>query len=206
MTPDQPPPAATAEPPEVDGRHRDIAEDRLLIRRIARGDRQALSALYDRHAAALSRLGRRFFDAEATVEDVLHDVFVEAWQRAGDYDPGRGTVAAWLAVRMRSRSLDRLRRDRKRVLSDDPARAHAQRQAPTDPTRTPLALGGDAARALSALDDLSDGEKSVVLALYFSDLSSSEAAASLGIPIGTVKSRVRSAMQKLRHKLRVEVR
>src|SRR5712692_6603075 len=83
--------------------------DPELIERIAGGDRQALAALYDRYASSLLGAGMRTLKQRRDAEDVLHDVFVEVWQQAGDYDPMRGSVKAWLFLRMRSRAIDRLR-------------------------------------------------------------------------------------------------
>ncbi len=168
--------------------------DIALLRRIARGDTTALGELYDVHAAGLLRLAQRYFKDPSTAEDVLQDVFMEVWEKAGDYDPERGSVTAWLAVRMRSRCLDRVRKESRR--------AALVRHAAHEPVPTVAApLGGDGQRAKDRLAALNTGERKVVEALFFQDLSSSEAADSLKIPIGTVKSRVRSAMEKLRRVL-----
>jgi RNA polymerase sigma-70 factor (ECF subfamily) len=172
--------------------------DRVLLQRIARGDGQALGQLYDGHARRLAVLAQRFLFDTAAVEDVVHDVFIEVWEHAGDYDPARGSVGAWLTMRLRSRCLDRLRRHQVRRTARDAVRHETAPQAPP----MPLDDGG---RLSAALDVLNDGEKSVVEALFFSDLGSSEAAALLNLPIGTVKSRVRTALDKIRRALRIEV-
>lgn len=75
----------------------------------ARGDRPALARLYDRHAPLLLALGVRLLNDRREAEDVLHDCFVELWRHAGDYDPRRASVKTWIAMRMRSRCIDRLR-------------------------------------------------------------------------------------------------
>ena len=82
-------------------------DDAALCLAMARGDREALAALYDRHAPLLLALGVRMLGSRTEAEDVLHDVFLEAWHHARDFDPGRGTARAWLVTRMRSRCLDR---------------------------------------------------------------------------------------------------
>src|SRR5437879_1266503 len=81
--------------------------DVTLIQGAAAGDRQCLAALYDRYAPALLAIGRRILGDRREAEDLLHDVFLEVWRQAGDYDEARGTVRAWLLMRMRSRALDR---------------------------------------------------------------------------------------------------
>ena len=78
-------------------------DDASLMQAVAAGDRAALATLYDRHAPILLALGSRIVPDRAEVEDVLHDVFLEAWRRAHRYDPRRASVRTWLAVRMRSR-------------------------------------------------------------------------------------------------------
>src|SRR5689334_2088119 len=82
-------------------------EDADLMAALVRGDRAAMAALYDRHASLLMALAVRMLQDRSQAEELLHDVFLEAWHHARDYDPGRGTVRAWLLTRMRSRALDR---------------------------------------------------------------------------------------------------
>src|SRR5882724_11510868 len=84
----------------------DDAEDAALVRAMAAGDRAALATLYDRHAALLLGLALRIVGERRDADDLLHDVFLEAWRTAKDFDPSRGRVRTWLAIRMRSRALD----------------------------------------------------------------------------------------------------
>ncbi|MCC6624686.1 MAG: sigma-70 family RNA polymerase sigma factor [Deltaproteobacteria bacterium] len=183
----------------------DAALDVADLAALARGDREALARLYDRHAPVLMALGVRLVGERREAEDILHDVFVEVWKHAGDYDPERATVKTWLVLRMRSRCLDRLR-----------SAGHARRESLTDREETLLerartdAPGAsamddrvDAGRLRGALADLPEDQRAVIVLGFFDGLSSSEIAEELGIPIGTVKSRVRSAMGKLRQALGV---
>lgn len=181
----------------------DLALDATELAAIARGDRGALGALYDRYAPILMALGVRLLGERREAEDVLHDVFVEVWKHAGEYDPERATVKTWLVLRMRSRCLDRLR-----------SAGHSRRESLTgreevtlERTRTdkPSAVEDrvDAGRLRGVLATLPDDQKAVIVLGFFDGLSSSEIAEELGIPIGTVKSRVRSAMSKLRQALGV---
>src|SRR3954462_8137945 len=84
----------------------DDAEDEVLVVAMAAGDRKALATLYERHAALLLGLALRIVREKREAEDLLHDVFLEAWRSAKDFDPKRGRVRTWLAIRMRSRALD----------------------------------------------------------------------------------------------------
>ena len=159
----------------------------------AEGDAAALGALYDRHAPTLLAIGHRILRNGREAEDLLHDVFVEAWRHAGDYDPARGSVQAWLRLRMRSRALDRVRSprvSRARPLDDA---VQARLAGGEDPERA-----ADGAVLHSALEKLPEEQRKVLLLGYFEGLSCSEIAVRVGVPIGTVKSRVAAAMGKLR--------
>lgn len=172
-------------------------DDASLMQAVAAGDRAALATLYDRHAPILLALGSRIVPDRAEVEDVLHDVFLEAWRRAHRYDPRRASVRTWLAVRMRSRCLDRMksaRVARRRPLESAPERE----QAPDAPAKV------DGARLPAWLATLSEVQREVIVLGYFEGLSCSEMAERLAIPIGTVKSRLASALRKLRAALDTE--
>lgn len=179
---------------------REFEDDITVLRRVARGDQSALGLLYDRHASAMLALGLRILAEAREAEDLLHDVFLEAWRLAGDYDPDRGSVKTWLLVRMRSRCLDRLR-----------SHAYA-RTSPLETMRPESETDADAAdeHAVRSLDGtrvcrllacLPEPQREVLVLGYFRDLSFQEIAAQLGIPLGTVKSRVSAAMGKLRSEL-----
>jgi RNA polymerase sigma-70 factor (ECF subfamily) len=83
-----------------------VLSDEALVRAIATGDTAALAKLYDRHAPLMLGLARRIVGGKPEAEDIVHDVFVEAWRRAADYDVERGSVKAWLLLRTRSRAID----------------------------------------------------------------------------------------------------
>ncbi|MEI9954411.1 MAG: sigma-70 family RNA polymerase sigma factor [Pseudomonadota bacterium] len=169
--------------------------DEALVRAIATGDSQALAALYDRHAPLMLGLARRIVLGKPEAEDIVHDVFVEAWRRAADYDENRGSVKAWLLLRTRSRAID-FRKS-----------AGVARTVPTgdgdwlarlaDP-RANDSEAPDRARLRQLLSGLNDEQREVLLLGYFEGLSSSEIATRVGIPIGTVKSRVAAALSALR--------
>ena len=169
--------------------------DEELLVRIASGDRGALASLYDRWAPPLLALAVRLVRERREAEDLLHDVFVEVWQKSGTYDPARGTVRAWLLVRLRSRALDRVKSAA--VSRAAPLEAAAERARDADPSLAP-----DRARVRAALEALPAPQRAVLELGYFDGLSSSEMAARLDVPVGTVKSRVAAALAKLREKLR----
>ncbi len=169
-------------------------EDAALVRAVAAGDKRSLARLYERYAGQLLALGIRMLGVRSEAEDLLHDVMLEVWKRAGDYDPARGTVRAWICLRMRSRALDRKKSPRvARAVTWDDARA-AQTEAPAmDP-----GLRMERQRVREALSTLSADQRAVVDACYFAGLSTAEAAEKLGCPVGTVKSRLSAARERLR--------
>jgi RNA polymerase sigma-70 factor (ECF subfamily) len=166
--------------------------DTELMAKIARGQQSSLGTLYDRHAGLLLGLLTRILGDSQEAEDLLHEVFLEVWERAADYDPARGTVRAWLVMRARSRALDRLRAlGRTRTL---PAEALPAEAAPGP-------APADVMSVRAALDKLPP-ELRVLLELgYFGGMSSAEIAAHERLAIGTVKSRVARALAELRASL-----
>jgi RNA polymerase sigma-70 factor (ECF subfamily) len=163
---------------------------------MAAGDTNALATLYDTYAPLLKSVAMKILRDEAEVEDLLHDVFVEVWQKAGTYDPARGTVRTWLCLRMRSRALDRTRLSR-RVKSD--VWNDADSAAQVDDT---LSLGRGLGvmqrhRLRRALQVLTNTQRDVISLAYLRGRSCSEIATELKLPIGTVKSRLASARKVL---------
>jgi len=167
--------------------------DVALVAAMADGDRNALARLYDRYAGLLLAVGMRVLGERREAEDLLHDVFLEAWRQAKRYDAARGTVRTWLLLRMRSRCLDRRRKAGfSRNVSAESIDLLEQGQSP-DSSALP-----DHAVVRQALLALSLEQRRVLELGYFEGLSSAEIAAREGIPIGTVKSRVAAALAKLR--------
>jgi RNA polymerase sigma-70 factor (ECF subfamily) len=171
------------------------AEDAALMSAVAGGDRQALARLYDRHAGALLAVGLRMLAERGQAEDLVHDVFLEAWHHAADFDADRGSVRAWLVVRLRSRALDRLASAARRARLDD----EATRQA-TDRAAAP-ASGADSERVRGQVAALTPDLAAVIDLAFFDGLTSTEIAQRLGIPVGTVKSRMARALGALKQRL-----
>jgi RNA polymerase sigma-70 factor, ECF subfamily len=162
---------------------------------MGRGDGGALGVLYDRHAGTLLALAQRIVGRGAEAEDVVHDVFLEAWRHAADYDPTRSSVKSWLLLRARSRSLDVQKSARVSKHANGLDDAWLAELA--DPSRD-SAAGADQVRIRRVLVALPADQREVLLLGYFEGLSSSEMAERIGVPIGTVKSRVAAALSALR--------
>jgi RNA polymerase sigma-70 factor (ECF subfamily) len=169
--------------------------DEELIYAVARGDSVALAELYARQGPRLLTLARRILKGDRDAEDLLHDLFVEVWRFAGDFDPSRGTVRAWLLLRLRCRGIDRLR-----TLKSQHSFGRAEHDEDT-PVSAPQPRLADWSRACSALDQLHPEKRQVVELGYFAGLSAQQIADQLGIPVGTVKSRTAAAIAELRQKL-----
>ncbi len=172
-------------------------DDIALMAAMANGDRAALAALYDRHAPTLLALGLRIVKHRGEAEDLLHDVFLEAWRNAKSYDLNRGRVRTWLVIRMRSRALDVLKSARVSRRTDD-ERVAERVVGDDDPSARP-----DQRRVRAALAEVPPDQRAILELAYFEGLSCSDIATRLTIPIGTVKSRLAAALTKLRNTLGV---
>lgn len=174
-----------------DPRNSEEAEiDAALVLAIAGGDRAALATLYERHSSALLGLAMRIVRERREAEDLLHDVFLEAWRSAKDFDPKRGRVRTWLAIRMRSRALDQMKSAR---VSRNAGDAGLEVLVDDREVASP-----DHARVRAALAELGPEQRKVLELAYFEGLSCSEIAERVAIPIGTVKSRVAAGLDRLR--------
>jgi len=178
--------------------------DRALVERMAAGDERALGELYDRHGRTTYSLAVAIVRERADAEEVVADAFGQAWRTAEQFDPGRGTVGAWLATITRTRALDLVRAQGRR------ARALARAAQEDDGgVAAPLGRAGDApdrgverqeARRLveRSLAELPEPQRRVIELAYFGGLTQTEIAAELREPLGTVKTRMRAGMEKLR--------
>lgn len=174
---------AAASPP-------DDAEDEVLVAAMAAGDRAALATLYERHASLLLGLALRIVRERREAEDLLHDVFLEAWRTASDFDPKRGRVRTWLAIRMRSRALDLQKSARVSRNTGDGGLELLIDEAE--------AASPDHGRVRRALAELGSDQRRVLELAYFEGLSCTEIAERVAIPVGTVKSRLAAGLDRLR--------
>ncbi len=168
----------------------DAEVDAALVAAMANGDRAALASLYERHASLLLGLAIRIVRDRREAEDLLHDVFLEAWRSAKDFDPKRGRVRTWLAIRMRSRALDLQKSAR---VSRNAGDSGLDLLVDTGETNNP-----DCARVRAALASLGDDQRKVLELAYFEGLSCTEIAERISIPVGTVKSRIAAGLERLR--------
>ena len=166
--------------------------DAELMRRAATGDVQAFAAMYDRHASAALALLRRMLGLGSEAQDLLHDVFLEAWQDIREYDPTRGSARTWLLVRARSRALDRLQRRAREQRSRSAWLAPPQAPAHAAAERTDQRVALRA--ALAALDV---HVRATLELTYFEGLTADEIAAHMQVPAGTVKSRLARGLSQL---------
>jgi RNA polymerase sigma-70 factor (ECF subfamily) len=179
--------------PHIDAASDDASIDAELVASIARGDRGALASLYDRHSGLLLGLAMRIVRDRREAEDLLHDVFLEAWRSAKDFDPKRGRVRTWLAIRMRSRALDLQKSAR---VSRNAGDAGLDLLVDDNQHASP-----DHARVRAALADLGADQRRVLELAYFEGLSCTEIAERISIPVGTVKSRIAAGLDRLRNGL-----
>lgn len=163
--------------------------------RVAAHDRAALRDVYDRTAAKLFGVCLRIFPQVADAEDALQDAFVAIWQRAGSFDPARGSPVTWLVTVTRNRAIDRLRANgRPHAPLDFADEVVAER----DDAEATLIAGDERARLLLCLDALSTGEAAMIRTAFFEGSTYVELAERSGNPLATVKSRIRRALIKLR--------
>ena len=172
------------------------ALDSELLHAVARGDEAALASLYDRYRLILFGLILRILHSRPEAEDILQDVFIQVWKTAGNYDESRGRPFTWLVTLARSRAIDRLR-----------ALGSRQRVADESVQAAPESVSDAATDALqseqrgvvrAALRELPAEQREALVLAYFEGLTQTEIAARLNAPLGTVKTRMRSGMIKLR--------
>ncbi len=175
----------------------DRNEDRQLLAAVAAGDREALGTLYDRFATDMLALAQRMLGGPREAEDLVHDVFLEAWHRAAHYDAARGSVRTWLMLRVRSRALDRLRGAKRATWAVLDENALHDRASNEDDNR---ARARDQRTLQGVLLDLPGDQRTVLELGYFAGYSCAEIATQLSIPLGTVKSRMSRAIIALRER------
>lgn len=173
-----------------------------LIRRVAEGDQSALTMLYDMTNRLAFGLILRIVNDRSTAEEVLLDVYTQVWRQAATYDVKRGAPIAWLLTISRSRAIDRVRASKFDLHNREPLEAIGEVRATSGSPEDESVLSERQRLVRSALDSLSPEQREVIELAYFSGLSHSEIALKLGQPLGTVKTRTRLGMMKLRDALK----
>jgi RNA polymerase sigma-70 factor (ECF subfamily) len=169
-----------------------------LVRATAAGDREAFGRLYDRFSGLVFTVAVRLLRSRADAEDLLQEVFLQVWRQAESYDETRGTPEAWVLTIARSRGIDKLRSIRRRGETMQPIE--------TEPGGGPelasveSGAAGAEARVVAgrALGGLPAAQREVLELAYFEGLTQTEIAVRLGQPLGTVKTRMRSGLERLR--------
>jgi RNA polymerase sigma-70 factor, ECF subfamily len=174
-----------------------------LVAGAASGREAALHALYERAHRMVFTLAVRITGSRESAEEITLDVFHDVWRRAAQYHPSNGTVLGWIMNQARSRSIDRLRFEGRQKRVDPYAGSEPDRVETLDPREVlQLKQQGEAVRTALAL--LSPGERRAVEAAFFAGLTHAEIAVQLEEPLGTVKTRIRSGLKKLREALDLE--
>jgi RNA polymerase sigma-70 factor, ECF subfamily len=168
-----------------------------LLQQMASGDGDAFRRFYDRYASLVFTFALRLLGARSDAEDLLQEVFLQVWRQAQSYSPERGSPEAWLITMTRSRAIDKLRSLRRRDISplspDQPPRLEGGTPVvpPTQASEAKLTVQG-------VLTKLPEAQRTVLELAYFDGLTQSEIAARLGEPLGTVKTRIRVGLERLR--------
>lgn len=179
-------------------------EDASLLRRMAEGDERALGEVFDRHSGQVYGLCLRVLRVQADAEDVMQEIFLELWRRPERYDAGRGSLRLYLSQLARSRSIDRLRQHRRRAEVLREANGELEMRTAAVSPRAPdaaAAASEQSREVCAALQSLPEPQRTALILSYFEGLTYSEIAERSGEPIGTIKTRVRRALLRLRQPL-----
>jgi RNA polymerase sigma-70 factor, ECF subfamily len=170
--------------------------DWSLINRVVNRDETALAVLYDRYAGLVCATLNRILRDSAATEEVLQDIFLQIWRNAANFDPSRGSLPGFLIVAARNRAISRLRR------SSPETREVIETDVVMFPNlESEIARKEMMVRVQAALNELPSEQKKTVELAYFEGLTHSEIAERTGDPLGTVKTRLRSAVEVLKKKL-----
>ena len=172
-----------------------------LVTRLAARDMDAAAELYDRHAAQIYALARRIVRNDGDAEDVVQEVFSQAWRTADRYESRRGSVLGWLLMMTRTRAIDKIRAKHSRPDVDGVALPDSI-QAIDVPAPDRLVAAEEAGRVRDALLSLPDPQRTALELAYYEGLTQSEIADRLAEPLGTIKTRMRTALSVLRTRLR----
>jgi RNA polymerase sigma-70 factor (ECF subfamily) len=182
----------------------DSADELRLVERLRAQDQTALDTLYERYSKVVYAIALRIIGQAADAEDVVVDSFWQVWQQAASYDASRGQLRTWIVTIARSRALDRLRALRRSPLADAEEVDVAGREivADDDPEQAAW-LAQQSSIVRTALASLPREQREALELAYYHGLSQSEVAERLGEPLGTIKTRIRLGMMKLREQLQV---
>ena len=172
-----------------------------LLAKVAQGDEDALGALYDRTSSQVYGLALRILDDPAMAEEVTLDVFMQVWKKASQFDQSRGKAIVWLAVLTRSRAIDRLRANPAAMAGQETLDVVKEIRDPSNDPELSTFESEQRNLVQRALGSLSPEQRQAIELAYFGGYSQSEIAKKVGEPLGTVKTRIRLGMIKLRNYL-----
>lgn len=172
--------------------------DAALVKQMTAGDEGALSVIYDRYSAMLFGMLMRVLNNKQTAEEVLQDLFLQLWRRGDKFDPARGSLPAWLLVIGRNRAISRLRGRPSLEVLEETDGLYANTLASTANIEDEASRMELMETLKTALAQLPAEQRQAVELAYFEGMTQSEIAAKTGSPLGTVKTRMRSAMQVLK--------
>ncbi len=172
--------------------------DEQVVERLVAGESWAMAVLYDRYARLVFSLALRILNDRGASEEVVQEVFVKVWRRAGDYDPGRGKFSSWLGGIAHHHAIDELRRRRARPAAADDESAVADVAADGPLPFEAAVQSIEQQRIFHALECIPVEQRRPIELAYFEGYTQQEIAEKLGEPLGTIKTRMRLGMIKLR--------
>lgn len=179
----------------------EAALDAALVRRVIQGDHAALGQLYDRHGARVYAIALAILNDVGRAEDVTQDVFMTLWTQPDRYDPAVGRFAPWFYRVARNRAIDVFRQRRREIMPDEPAIFDLMIGPSGESPADDAVQNSEAARVRAALRQLPDEQRALIELAYFGGYTQTQMADQLGIPLGTVKTRVRTGLRRLRELL-----
>jgi len=183
---------------EQAGQDRDIE----LLRQIAGSDRAAFAEFYDRHAKLMFSIASKILNYSGEAEDVLQEVFMQIWEKAGKFDPKLGKASSWVAILVRNRAIDRIRASQRRTRLAEEAGAQRIDVVDISDTANAAIHGHEKAELIrSAIVELPVEQRRAIELAYFSGLTQDEISKKLNEPLGTIKARIRRGLLKLRDQL-----
>lgn len=173
--------------------------ERQLLERIKSGDKSAFRELYSRFSQVVFNLAFRMLRSREEAEETVQEIFLQVWNKADTYDPSRSAVSTWIINIARSRAIDRLRtlgyKDKTMELDEE------RLKSGSDPFRIIEGTEEQSKIIREALDTLPENQKAAIEMVYFEGLTHVEAAEKLNEPVGTIKTRIRLGVAKLREKI-----
>ena len=180
----------------------DLEQDMDLLRRIAGGDRSAFASFYDQYSGLLFTIAMKILNDTREAEDVLQEVFIQIWEKAGVYDPLLGKPVSWAVTLTRNKAIDRIRASQRRSKLIEQAAVEANVSPQAAPSANEKLHGRENAQIIrSVVAELPVDQRRAIELAFFSGLTQDEISKTLQEPLGTIKARIRRGMLKLREKL-----